>query len=144
LVKEEPPEKEKPSSTLVSENQVKPLHLIMETWRAFFENHLEDPSPLLLRFAKKSLVADTEIPASFSLTLENELDVKLFEEVKTEALEYLRRAHATQELQIITHIPKEEDKPKTPYTNSERFQAMLQESAALRSMTERFGLDPDF
>jgi hypothetical protein len=116
----------------------------METWAAFFTQHLSDPSPLLLRFAKKSLELKSDQATEYSLLLENELDVKLFEDIKLDALEYLRKVHAVQELQITTVLMEEEDKPKLPYTNSERFQAMLQESPALRLMTDKFGLDPDF
>lgn len=116
----------------------------MDTWAAFFTEHLTEASPLLLRFAKKKLEERSDQFGSYILSLESELDVKLFEEIKVDVMEYLRKTHAVQDLHISTVLLEEEDRPRLPYTNSERFQAMLEESPALRLMAEKFGLDPDF
>lgn len=142
--REEPAEEATPRSSAHLEQAIKPLSAIMETWAAYFTEHLKDTSPLLLRFAKKKLEARSDQSGTYILSLENELDVKLFEEIKVDVMEFLRKNHGVQELQITTLLLEEADRPRLPYTNSERFQAMLEESPALRIMTEKFGLDPDF
>jgi hypothetical protein len=76
--------------------------------------------------------------------LTNEVEVKILEEFKTDLVDYLRRENQNRSLQLETELVHEEESDGIPYTNSERFKALIAANPILREMADKFGLDPEY
>jgi hypothetical protein len=143
-LKEEHSEHSNQQSSAAQPSSYKALSEINATWKSFFEVEKPESGSLVTRFAKKELIPRAEAAHVFDLHIENGVEVKIFEEFRADALDFLRKWHGREDLQIETIIKEEDNTTRQPYTNSERFQAMLQQYPIVREMHERFGLDPDF
>ncbi len=78
-----------------------------------------------------------------TLTLTNPVEEPLLQSIKVDLLTYLRDNLDNSLIQLESVIARHETK-RMAYTNKEKFEAMVEKNPLLKTLQDKFGLDPDF
>jgi len=111
---------------------------LTENWLKF-ASRIKDSNP------KQSSILQTYLPhllANFQIgiTLESQLQVDLFQEIKSDLLLFLRNQYKTKKIGIEEIIEEQQIQSK-PYTNDDKFKFMLQKNPALAKLKQNLNLD---
>jgi len=111
---------------------------LTENWLKF-ASRIRDSNP------KQSSILQTYLPhllANFQIgiTLESQLQVDLFQEIKSDLLLFLRNQYKTKKIGIEEIIEEQQIQSK-PYTNDDKFKFMLQKNPALAKLKQNLNLD---
>jgi len=111
---------------------------LLNCWR-LFANQIKDDKPnhsSMLQTYQPQLGDDYQI----KITLESQLQVDFFLEVKSELLLYLRNQLKSKRLNIIESIEEQQTQNK-PYTTEDKFKCMLQKNPSLAKLKQQLNLD---
>lgn len=100
---------------------------------------------------KKKQVAEYHLlkqPYSFqnnviTLSLTNPVEEPLLQSIKLDLLTHLRNNLENNLIQLNSTLTQHETK-RMAYTNKEKFEALVDKNPLLKTLQEKFGLDPDF
>lgn len=111
---------------------------LTENWLKF-ASRIKDSNP------KQSSILQTYLPHLISnfqigITLESQLQVDLFQEIKSDLLLFLRNQYKTKKIGIEETIEEQQTQSK-PYTNDDKFKFMLQKNPALAKLKQNLNLD---
>ena len=111
---------------------------LVENWLKF-ASRIKDSNP------KQSSILQTYLPHLLTnfqvgITLESQLQVDLFQEVKSDLLLFLRNHYKTKKIGIEENIEEQQTQSK-PYTNDDKFKFMLQKNPALAKLKQNLNLD---
>jgi len=111
---------------------------LTENWLKFADR-IKDSNP------KQSSILQTYLPhlltnCQIGITLESQLQVDLFQEIKSDLLLFLRNQYKTKKIGIEEIIEEQQTQSK-PYTNDDKFKFMLQKNPALAKLKQNLNLD---
>jgi hypothetical protein len=152
-------ESNKPRTTLNLSNLLKGK--VKEEARPVLANGIKENKPVkeadLIQvwneFAeqKKNQVAEYHLlkqPFSFqnnliTLTLTNPVEEQMLQSIKADLLTFLRDKLSNGLIQLESELLQQETR-KIAYTNKEKFEALVEKNPLLKTLQEKFGLDPEF
>lgn len=77
------------------------------------------------------------------IPITNPVEESMMKKAEAEFLEFLRDSLSNSAIEVTYELAAQEVTNR-PYTNTERFQAMIKKNPALAKMRDDLGLDPDF
>ena len=84
------------------------------------------------------LVNSTEV----HITLANHIEIDSLDKIRTELLSFLRDKLSNDNIDIVAEV-SEEEKDRKAYTNSEKFEKLIEKQPLLKELKDRLGLDPN-
>ncbi len=118
------------------------LQQLQQHWQAFFvqlKSNNGSPIELMLAGAALELKENYEVHVLLSSSLQEEP----FERLKPKVQHHLRQQLHNMQLNLIPRL-NEDNGPRRLYTNSEKFQHLLQRYPLLGELKEKLGLEADF
>ena len=70
------------------------------------------------------------------------IEMDAIKDIKLELVNFLRKQLGNDFIDVVAHV-NEEKTVKKAYTNSDKFQVMLDKQPILKELKDRLGLDPD-
>lgn len=123
-------------------NQAFSLQQLQQHWQAYFiqlKSKNGSPIELMLAASALELTDNHEVHVLLSSSLQEEP----FERLKPKVQHYLRQQLKNTQISLVPRMV-EESGPRRLYTNSEKFQHLLQRYPLLGELKERLGLEADF
>lgn len=112
---------------------------LKENWQ-IFTNRIQESNPnhsSILRSYQPKLINDFQI----EITLETQLQVDLFLEIKSELVLFLRGQYKSKLINIVETIEAQQSQSIKPYTPEDKFKFMIQKNPSLIKLKQDLNLD---
>lgn len=114
---------------------------VVKKWTEFArKDWLEPKYSAILEANKPVLVGDTEI----GFSIEGKINENIFNDIKTDLLQYLRSELGNGALLINTNVITQEERASKPYSNPDKYEFLSNKNSALRDLKNEFSLNTDY
>ena len=109
---------------------------IIEDYKSKQKNNIA----IILSSNNPTIKNDNEI----NIFVNNLSQIELIEDEKYTILNYLKEKLSNTEINLHIEMIKEEQREKIPYTNTDKFNKMIESKPLLNELRLNLGLDPDY
>ena len=116
---------------------------LQKCWTTIIEDYKlkqKNNIAIILSSNNPTIKNDNEI----NIFVNNLSQIELIEDEKYTILNYLKEKLSNTEINLHIEMIKEEQREKTPYTNTDKFNKMIESKPLLNELRLNLGLDPDY